>query len=81
MAGIVSSQLHPQDVWLLLHKLTPSQSETISGGYVYLSLRNITGGVNNSDNTYYTGSYSLNFHDNRFYTMDYSRSIYNWFYL
>ncbi len=81
MAEIVSSQLHAKDVWLFLHNLTPSQSETVSGGYIFVSLNNITGGINGIENAYYLGDYSFNFHDNKIHTIDYSRSIYNWIYL
>ncbi len=81
MAKIIISYFHPTDVGLFMQNLTPSQCEAVSGGYMYFNLMNISGGINGTENVYYTGSYAFNFHDNKMYTTDYSRSIYNWFYL
>ncbi|MDZ8079646.1 MAG: hypothetical protein RMX35_11170 [Nostoc sp. DcaGUA01] len=81
MAKIVISYFTPADLELFLYDLSPSQYESVLGGYMYLNLFNSTGGINNTENVYYLGSYGINFHDNRIYTIDYSRSIYNWFYL
>jgi len=68
------------DLGLFFHYLSPHQSETVSGGYTSVSVMNITGGINTTENTY-RGDYSFNYHDNKIYTVDYSRSIYNWFFV
>ncbi len=81
MAKIVILCLHTTDLGLFMHNLNPSQCKIVVGGYINVNLMNISGGINSTDNAYYTGSDSYNFHDNKIYTMDYSRSIYNWFYL
>ncbi|QSJ15149.1 hypothetical protein JYQ62_25285 [Nostoc sp. UHCC 0702] len=80
MAKIVIYDLHPTDVGSFLDALTPVQMEAVIGGYT-ISVININGGVNNTENTYYEGSNWYNFKDNKIYTIDYSRSNYNWFYL
>lgn len=80
MAKIVIYDLHPTDVGSFIHALTPLQMETVIGGYT-ISVININGGVNNTENTYYIGSHWYNFKDNKIYTIDYSRSNYNWFYV
>jgi len=81
MAKIVIYYFHPTELGAFIHNLTPSQSQAVFGGYMYVNLFNGTGGINNTENTYYLGSHGINFHDNKMYTMDYSRSIFNWFYL
>jgi hypothetical protein len=81
MEQIVSSQLSFHNIGLFIHELPSFQAETVSGGYIYVHVTNISDGVNSIGNTYYIGDYGFNFHDNKIYTIDYSRSIYNWFYL
>lgn len=81
MDQIVSSQLYVHNIGLLIHELPSFQAETVSGGYIYVHVTNISDGVNSIENIYYTGDYGFNFNDNKIYTIDYSRSIYNWFYL
>lgn len=81
MAKIVIYYFQPIELGAFIYNLTPSQSEAVFGGYMYVNLFNATDGINNTENTYYLGSHGINFHDNKMYTMDYSRSIFNWFYL
>lgn len=80
MTKILTSNLHPTDVGVFLHDLTPIQASIIRGGSNSISVTNISDGVNNTENTY-EGSDSFNYRDNKIHTVDYSRSNYNWFYI